>query len=260
MERLTPYDDINEIAELFTRGLRNILGDQLAGFYLTGSLSYGGFDRGSSDLDFYAILEKPLSDDERGALKKMHHAIGSRYPDWAERIEIPYVPRKVLGSVMPPKGRRPLFNAGEFWNPDPEYGDNWLINLYQVRESGIALTGPDPKDVIPSIRMEDVRAACRRDLRTRWKDKLDSDEPFGDGKYWTVDHLQAFSVLTMCRFLYRAKNDGVVSKRAAAKWAAEHYPQWTRLIVKAEKWQMGQPFDRWDETLDFIRFTLRNFD
>lgn len=257
MEEPTPYPDINAIAAIFTTELKKILGSRLAGFYLTGSLTYGGFDRGSSDLDFYVILDQALSGPHRDRIKEMHAAAEADYPEWQGRIEVPYVLKSMLGSVMPPKATRPLFNAGELWDPDPPFNDNWLINLYALRERGVALSGPDPKSLVPPIDMRDVRAASARDLRSKWVEKLDSKEPFGDGKYWTTSHLQAYSVLTMCRSLYRARKDGVVSKRAASQWTKENYPEWKELIENAEAWQMGQPMDADSETLDFVRFILK---
>ena len=256
MKQLTPYKDINDIAAIFTRDLKEILGSQLAGFYLTGSLTYGGFDRGSSDIDFWAVLKSPISDPERQRIKAMHASMEKLYPEWADRIEVPYILRDVLGSTMPPEGTRPFFNAGELWEPDPPFHDNWLINLYALRECGVALAGPDPKALIEPIDMKDVREASKRDLRARWQKKLDSGEPFGDGKYWTTSHIRAYSVLTMCRVLYRARNDGVVSKRAASAWVKENYGEWKNLIERAEAWQMGQPMSAEEEAIAFIRFTL----
>jgi Domain of unknown function (DUF4111) len=69
--------------------------------------------------------------------------------------------------------------------------------------------------------------------------------------------MKAYSVLTMCRKLYRAEKDGPDSKRISSKWAKENYPAWKSLIEKAENWQMGQSMEADDEILDFIRFTLQ---
>lgn len=256
MKNPTPYRDVNEIIALLTRDLKTIFGSQIAGLYLTGSLTYGDFDRDKSDLDFYGILEKEFSPGQREQVKDMHANIEKLYPKWAHRIEIPYVLRSVLGSVEPPKMSRPIFNAGELWNPDPPFGDNWLINLYVVRECGVALIGPDPKSLIEPIDIDDVREASRRDLHGRWEQKINSSQPFGDEKHWDISLMQAFTVLTMCRILYRAKNDDVASKRAAAKWVKENYGVWSGLIEKAEKWERGKHMNIGAEAVDFVKFTL----
>jgi len=48
----TKHKDVNQILHLLKTGLINILGKNLVGLYLTGSLTYGDFNRGSSDIDF----------------------------------------------------------------------------------------------------------------------------------------------------------------------------------------------------------------
>ncbi len=257
MKELTPHKDINEIAELFTKELKKIFGSQLAGFYLSGSLAYGGFNRPSSDLDFIVVLKKPLSDSQRKAIKQMHAIVERLYPEWKKRIEMPYLLQDPLRSTKPPKEPQLRFNAGRLWDPDPTYGSNWLVNIYALREYGVVLLGPNPELLTPSINIKDVRKASSRGLHSRWKKKLDSSQPFGNGEDWSVDLMKAFSVLTMCRKLYRARNDGSDSKRISSKWAKENYPEWKDLIEKAENWHEGLTMDAGDEIIDFIRFTLK---
>jgi hypothetical protein len=105
--------------------------------------------------------------------------------------------------------------------------------------------------------MEDVRKVSSNDLHNRWKKKVDSPKPFGDGKHWSVELIKAYSVRTMCRKLYRARNDGSDSKPISSQWAKENYPEWQELIEKAENWHMGLAMDAHDKVLDFIRFTLK---
>ena len=257
MKTLTPYEDINAIAAMFTQGLKNIFNTQLAGFYLTGSLTYGGFDMPSSDLDFIVVLARPLSGKQREKIKIMHDDVEKSYPEWKNRIEVYYLLQDLLGDTEPPKIPQPYFNTGKLWDPDPAYDGNWLVDMYALREYGTALLGPDPKLALPPIKMEDVRRISSRDLHRKWKKRLDSPEPFGDGKTWDIDLMKAYSVLTMCRKLYRATNDGSDSKRISSKWAKENYPEWKNLIEKAENWHMGLIMDAYDEILDFIRFTLK---
>jgi aminoglycoside adenylyltransferase-like protein len=257
MKNPTPYENINTVAAMFTKDLKNIFNTQLVGFYLTGSLTYGGFDMPSSDLDFIVVFTGSLSDKQREKIKVMHDDVEKFYPEWKNRIEVYYLSQNLLSDTKPPKMPQPYFNVGKLWDPDPAYDGNWLVDMYALREYGIALAGPDPKSSLPPIKMEDVRRVSSRDLHSKWKKKLDSPEPFGDGKTWNIDLMKAYSVLTMCRKLYRAKNDGSDSKRISSKWAKENYPEWENLIEKAENWHMGLTMDAYDEILDFIKFTLK---
>jgi predicted nucleotidyltransferase len=49
----TPYPDVNEILSLLFSRAQEVLGDQLLGMYLHGSLANGGFDQASDIDEFY---------------------------------------------------------------------------------------------------------------------------------------------------------------------------------------------------------------
>jgi len=55
IKKITPYRDINDILFFLAIGIKDIFGQDLIGFYLTGSLSYGDFVEGRSDIDLAVI-------------------------------------------------------------------------------------------------------------------------------------------------------------------------------------------------------------
>ena len=63
----TPYPDVNEILDLLLARASAILGPQLVGMYLYGSLSSGDFDPASSDIDFVIVTEQLALLHARGA-------------------------------------------------------------------------------------------------------------------------------------------------------------------------------------------------
>jgi hypothetical protein len=66
----------------------------------------------------------------------------------------------------------------------------------------------------------------------------------------------------MCRILYTLRHGAIVSKPAAARWAQEQLGERRAgLIERALRHRSsgsedGEPLDRLNETLDFIRYTL----
>lgn len=250
-KNITPHRDVNDVLALLVGNLNEILGKELFGLYLTGSLSYGDFDRGSSDIDFLAILTRALTPERFDLIKTAHARIAEQCPVWARRIEGSYITQDMLANLEPPTTPRPYINQGGFWDPDPGYGNEWLLNLYVLREFGIALIGPDPKIFIGPIDTAAVREASRRDLLEEWKPKLTAPS------YLENSHHQAYVVLTLCRILHRAKHDEVASKRVAASWVKKAYgARWSPLIEQAENWQHGEQLNAIGDTLDFIKFTL----
>ncbi|HSH55965.1 MAG TPA: nucleotidyltransferase domain-containing protein [Candidatus Limnocylindrales bacterium] len=104
--KLTPYEDVNKVLELLARGLKELLGGQLVGLYLTGSLTYGDFDKGSSDIDFLAILNNPLSDEQLETIKQLHQQIGEAVPFWAKRLEGSYVSVEMIKTKERPEEKK----------------------------------------------------------------------------------------------------------------------------------------------------------
>lgn len=242
--------DVQEMVAELQRGIVTTLGTHLVGLYLTGSLTYGGFDPGSSDVDYLAVLHQPLSANERSSLADLHAGIGARHPVWRERIEGSYVTTSMLPSVTPPPDPRSYVNQGAFWNPDPPYGSEWLINRYALQECGLPLVGPPFNDLVPPVDITAVRAASTADLLGEWLPQV--DEP----GFLPDSHHEAYVSLTMCRILHRQFNDEVVSKRGAAGWVrARVDPSWQSLIDDALNWQHGQVLDRRADVRAFVILT-----
>lgn len=249
--RLAPHEDVNAILVRLADGVDDILCDALVGLYLTGSLTYGDFDPGSSDIDYLAILHRPLATKEHEALRILHAGIAKDLPVWADRIEGSYITADMLDSVEPPREPRPYVNGGDFWDPDPRYGNEWLINLFALQECGIVLVGPDPRDLIGPVDIGHVREASLRDLLEEWVPRMN------DPAYFESSHHQAYVSLTLCRILHRAGNDGVVSKRVASAWVKETYdfPWITDLVERAERWRHGEQMHAAEQVRRFIEFT-----
>lgn len=253
-QKLTHYEDVNQVLELLTVGLKRLLDKQLAGLYLTGSLTYGDFDKGSSDIDFLAILTRPLTSKQLEAVRQLHQHIGEAVPLWKSRLEGSYITTEMIKTKDRPEEARPYVNGGKV--NLYKYGNEWTINLYALQETGVAIFGSQPHEVLPSVTIEDVREASRRDLVDDWQSKLDDPNAFSPDDY-DGNHVKAYAVLTMCRILHRAKNDGIASKRVASEWVKHTYKQWNSLVTKAELWQHGKEMGSDNEVKDFIRFTLK---
>ena len=68
-------------------------------------------------------------------------------------------------------------------------------------------------------------------------------------------HFQAYTALTLCRILYREKNENVASKKVAAIWVNKVYGhRWEPLINTAQNWHYGQEMKEAEKILDFIKF------
>jgi hypothetical protein len=249
-KEITKYKDVDETLHSLTTGIAHILGDNLVGVYLTGSLSYGDFNPKSSDIDLLAILKKPASQTQLEALKQLHLRVERNNKKWAKRVECSYVPLDMLQEILPPKTSRLYIGEGIFY-PEAPYGNEWIINQYLLYKYGISLMGPDFKTLIKPISIEDVRDACIRDLFEEWAPK--SNDP----EWLNNSHYQSYIVLNLCRILYTVMCHSTTTKKASAAWVKnELAPQWTTLIQTAENWSYGKKMHLEEETIRFIEFVM----
>ncbi len=246
----TPYSDVNEILNLLLARVKEILGNQLVGLYLYGSLSTGDFNPETSDIDFLIITTSTLSGKAIGELESMHRRFWLSGLKWASKLEGSYISKRDIRRHDDRSAPCPAVNEGQFYLD--KRGSDWIIQRHVIREQGIMLAGPDPKTLIDPVSPDDIRHAVKGVLQEWWFPMLkDPSWLKNPGREY-----HTFAVLTMCRALFAWEHGKIVSKPVAARWAQNELGnQWHKLIEKAVLSQNGQHADFLNETLDFIRFT-----
>ncbi|MBN2117058.1 MAG: DUF4111 domain-containing protein [Anaerolineales bacterium] len=247
----TPYPDVNEVLNLLLLNVKEILGDQLIGMYLYGSLSSGEFDPATSDIDFLVVTAHSLSEGKMSELEALHTRLWATGRKWASKLEGSYVPKELIRRHDPDGAPCPTVNERAFFVD--KRGSDWIIQRHVVREHGVVLAGPDPKTLIDPVTSDDIREAVRGILQDWWFPMLDDPS-------WLRDHgseYHAFAILTMCRALHTLEHGTIVSKRAAAGWAQDKLSErWRPVIeqsIRSQKPGMAQT-DLLNEALELIRY------
>jgi len=249
MKDATPYPEINAVLSEWVDGLIRLLGQKVVGVYLSGSLAYGDFVPGRSDIDLQVVLQTPLTESEHRWIEQLHKEVERRHPEWAERIECSYVPLELMRELTPPAIPRPWWGFGTFYAEAPA-GNEWIINHYLLSKHGITLAGAEFNDLIPRIDIDSVRRASARDLFQEWVPKI------GDDVWLSNSHHQSYLVLNLCRILHTVIQREPRSKKIASEWAKATYPQWKGLIEEAERWVYGDKMNRKADAAAFLQFAL----
>lgn len=117
---------------------------------------------------------------------------------------------------------------------------------------GIPLLGPDFKILVKPIDIEDVRAACIRDLFEEWEPKIH------DPEWLNNSHYQSYIILNLCRILYTVMHHVTATKKVAASWVKREFaPEWSPLVQTAEDWHYGKEMNLKEQTIEFIQFVVR---
>jgi hypothetical protein len=193
--------------------LRATLGDELVGVYLYGSAITGGFDGESSDLDLVIVTAPDVATMDLARIEALHARLATREPDWADRLDLAYVGRDTLGAF------RSGGAVASISHDDPLQlyveADDWLQTWYLVRETAVAVFGPDAVELVPPIGDDEFVRAVRRSA-LELAQRAQTDERDG----W-----RAFALLTLCRVLVTTPGGPIVSKAEAGAGAIRDHPE-----------------------------------
>jgi hypothetical protein len=106
---------VNVVLHNLLSSLHAILGAQLAGRYLVGSLALGDFDPQDSDLDLLIVTVGTLSDETVAALRDLHQRLDHSPSAWAARLDAAYIPQDALpeASLSAAPARYPILEWPE---------------------------------------------------------------------------------------------------------------------------------------------------
>lgn len=254
-----PNPEVREIVEALVSGVGGVLGADLMGIYLRGSLVTGDFNPETSDVDLLIVVGQNLNQADFERLDAMHRRIQTlpalALNRYANEVELAYVPVSDINGFEPGEWYISLERGeGLRWK---QLRHNWVVEFWAVREHGVTLLGPEPKTFIEPIPMERVVGAIRLELGNwlLWVDSWDS--PGWQNNPENHAGEMRFAVETMCRVLYTLTHLGLCSKKVAACWALDNLPEpWSLLIQESQSWQAGGAVspNTTRQIADFIRW------
>src|SRR5581483_10783392 len=212
--------------------VKEVLGDDFCGAYLHGSFAAGDADA-HSDVDFVVVTEDEVQADQQAELQALHQRLYALPTSWAQHLEGSYIPRRALRRLDPE--RRPflyLDNGATEFALDSH--DNTVVVRWLLREHGVVLAGPDPRELVDPITADELLAEMHwaLGLWQAWFKSVDSISRRG----------LAVAVLSHARILHTLAIGEISSKRNAGEWALHALdPEWAPLI----RWALEDRPDPW---------------
>lgn len=250
---LTAFPEVNDTLRDMCEAVRRTLGDDFTGFYVYGSLANGDFDPATSDIDVVVVTERQPDAADFEKLRAMHATLFDTGRKWLQETELFYMPRADMRRYDPQHPPRIRLHEGiltdSFWQ-----GGDWVLHRHVLRTQGIIVAGPHPSLLVDAVSARDIHLAVRHGILENWWEK----KALHNTGRLHEDRYQAHAVLTMCRALYTLHTGRLASKRNCAIWAQKHCDDAQRqLIARALQWRPGMDMARFDETVAFIKDTLR---
>ena len=245
---------VSALLEDLTAHLPVLLGRNLVGVYVYGSLTQRAFNPKRSDIDCIVVTNRDLSDAQFRKLDAWLASVGNSNP-WAARLQITFL---IRNEVLTVNARGCLYQFGRLKRSG---SDGNPIIWMNVLKSGLVLAGPPPASFVPAITPEILFQALVREvgyLREEICEKPTSE-------WRNVPSYRAYAVLTLCRILYSFRKGTIVSKQTAARWAIKHLPEWNEIIKQAlDANHSGRaievPLFRIAQFIDFVDSQLQTYE
>lgn len=196
---------------------RRILGEKLTGLYLHGSLAFGCFTWETGDIDFLAVVEKPLTQLEKEAILQALLALTPLAPP--KGLEMSVVLRQVCKPFVYPTPFELHFSNSHLSSAradpaafcramhgtDPDLAAHFTVTAHVGRVlCGLPVAevfGPVPRSAYVDSILADVEDAAM-----------------------TPQAHPAYLTLNLCRVLAYLTDGLVLSKRQGGEWALTHLP------------------------------------
>jgi len=202
--------------------LPNIIPENLVGIYIYGSISYGDFAEGRSDVDVAAVVKRRLNKDERQKLNDWYKSEPMTSSPWLKKLEMDYIVFEDISINIKNRMEASRFAGGKL--KETAIFDGAILDWENIRSCGIVLYGEDPKSFIPETDEKLLFEALADKFQALKENIFD----------WVKIDLwnQVYVVVQLCRVIYALKNHGQpVSKKAAAEWCEKNLPDQFRSMV-----------------------------
>lgn len=259
-----PYPQLRGVLDAFVTEVSAELADNLVGIYMLGSLGVGDFDA-DSDVDFLVVTKNEITEETSKRLQAIQEKIYTMgcYP--AHHLEGSFIS---LDDLNNPQivGQKELYYFDNGWTDiEKSVHDNQWHVRWILRERGVILVGPAPKEFVNEVPPEELRIEMKKAMLERMKEFEESiDQPrcYSNSRFG-----QPHALLTFCRMMQTLQTGRVESKKSAARWAKGVVDaRWHKMIDDAVIEREGVRFmikikqraeqSVLEETLEFMKYVV----
>lgn len=217
---------MRDVLDAFIAAAREIMGEQLTGIYLHGSLAMGCFNPDKSDIDLIIIIEESISDEQKMKFMERVAAINRQAP--AKGLEMSIVLRKYCSPFAYPTPFELHFSPAHlqwFCDRPQEYvrrmkgeDKDLAAHFTIIRRYGIVLYGEKIENVFAEVPHENYADSILEDVRDAKEEIL--RQPM-------------YIILNLCRVLAFLEDGLILSKKEGAEWATGRLPDDDLAVVRS---------------------------
>lgn len=212
----------------------------VSGLYMTGSVALGDYQRGSSDLDYVAVISRPIRADEHDVLGAAHRRLAKGSSVDNDGV---YIESSRLAAPPVDGEAAPHTLAGNYFGAEPCFQLS-PVTWLELREHGIPIRGTAPHALVPSLDRRLLRRWLLGNLNGYWLGLADERGRAHDGMHpqSIVDtNSIVWATLGPGRLHYTLTTGRIASKTAAGHYVAGLFPRWKGLVERCVSARAGHP-------------------
>jgi len=253
---------LENLLEYYKSKMHDLFTDELLGIYLTGSIAFGEFFEGKSDVDCTVLLNSPLGSINRlEKVKKIHQEISSRYKKII--LESQYISIDNIGKNE--ADTQPFYSYHDGKISLSKHNAH-AVTWFTLEKHGITVTGISSNDLDISTSVNDIKSFVKGNVNSYWKYWLNmARKPFSQKGLsaltnWGIE----WCVCGLMRMYFTMIEGDITSKGKAVEYGLMCLPESTHKILmealrirRCEKNPLYiSPFVRRKEMIDCMDYII----
>ena len=205
----------------------------LEGLYLHGSIALNAYINGTSDIDFIAILNRHLSEEEVKILSDTHRELKNKFKKTG--MDGCYLLWEDIGKKQTETKKCLYVNEGKIsWSKHVINPITWWI----LRDKGISIIGPEITSFHFDVDESALADYVLNNMNSYWLNRMNTISRFKRVVLLLpnklVDREVQWSITGMLRQFYTLREHEIISKVDAGKNAIDYMPErWHNIIKEA---------------------------
>lgn len=247
------HSHVSELLRDIAESYRAVLGDNLVGIYIHGSLAFGCFVSGASDVDYIAVVKNDPEPEQKTAIIRETLRLELQNPPKGLEMHILSLTAcKNFSHPCPFLLHYSAFHRGKAEKDPADFAFNMhgtdpdlAAHITVMNAVGIPLFGPNVADIFSPVPEKDYLDSIMFDVNSAEEE---------------ISQNPVYFILNLCRVLAHIREQKILSKADGGKWGLKNLPpKFSRLIYSALLAYCGSSayLSSSDEEKAFARFALK---
>ena len=221
---------LDDLLTTYKTSIHELFSDELVGIYLTGSIAFGEYFEGKSDLDFTVVLKSQLGIDKLEKVTKIHQDISSRYK--RTPLESQYIALDNIGKNE--ADTQSFYSCLHDNNISLGKHNANEVTWFTLKNYGITVTGIPANELDISTSVNDIKSFVKGNVNSYWKYWLNAArKPFSQKRLsaltnWGVE----WCVCGITRMYFTMVEGDITAKGKSVEYGLTCLPESTHRILK----------------------------